>query len=126
MLFSANGRIRRSQYWLWAICSGIAIGIVVQILMMVLGVPQAMQQAILNGGQLPATFWIIELVALVPSLWIGLCLQIKRWHDRGKSGWWVLISFIPVIGWFWALIECGFLDGTQGPNKFGPSPKGLG
>jgi uncharacterized membrane protein YhaH (DUF805 family) len=58
-------------------------------------------------------------------IWPALALQVKRWHDRDKSGWWVLIAFIPIIGAFWVLIECGFLDGTPGPNRFGPSPKGV-
>jgi uncharacterized membrane protein YhaH (DUF805 family) len=38
---------------------------------------------------------------------------------------WVLIALIPFVGWFWVLIECGFVDGTMGPNRFGPSPKGI-
>ena len=58
-------------------------------------------------------------------LWPSLALQVKRWHDRDKSGWFVLVNLIPFIGWLWTLIECGFLDGTQGPNRFGPSPKGI-
>ncbi|HVZ29108.1 MAG TPA: DUF805 domain-containing protein [Asticcacaulis sp.] len=121
MLFSANGRIRRSQYWLWAIGASIVIGIIMQVAMMVLGV----QQAMMTTGQIPATFWIVYLVVLIPAFWIGINLQIKRWHDRDKSGWWALICLIPIIGGLWVLIECGFLDGTQGPNKFGPSPKGI-
>ena len=57
--------------------------------------------------------------------WMSLALQVKRWHDRDKSGTWVFINLIPFIGWIWSLIECGFLDGTPGPNRFGPSPKGI-
>ncbi len=47
---------------------------------------------------------------------------MKRYHDRNKSGWWVLIVFVPVIGGLWYLIECGFLRGTPGPNNYGPDP----
>jgi uncharacterized membrane protein YhaH (DUF805 family) len=57
-----------------------------------------------------------------PSLWIGLVLSVKRWHDRNKSGWWVLVNLVPVVGWLWQLIECGFLRGTTGPNRFGQDP----
>ena len=58
-------------------------------------------------------------------LWTALALQIKRWHDRDKSWVWIFISFIPLVGAIWVLVECGFMDGTPGPNKFGPSPKGI-
>jgi uncharacterized membrane protein YhaH (DUF805 family) len=59
---------------------------------------------------------IIVLVLLVASS----MLAIKRFHDRDKSGWFVLISFIPVIGPIWLLIELGFLRGSAGDNRFGP------
>jgi uncharacterized membrane protein YhaH (DUF805 family) len=122
ILFSAQGRIRRRDYWLWAICMGIAFAIIINILMAVLGVGRSMAET----GTFPATFWIIYLIILIPATWIGICLQIKRWHDRDKSGWWVLIAFVPIIGGIWAFVECGCLDGTQGPNRYGPSPKGIG
>jgi uncharacterized membrane protein YhaH (DUF805 family) len=59
---------------------------------------------------------IFALVALIPSI----IVYIKRFHDRDKSGWWVLIALIPIIGALWILIELGFLKGTPGPNRFGP------
>jgi uncharacterized membrane protein YhaH (DUF805 family) len=58
----------------------------------------------------------------VAIIWSGLALAAKRWHDRDKSAWWILITFVPVIGGFWALIENGFLKGTEGPNRFGADP----
>jgi uncharacterized membrane protein YhaH (DUF805 family) len=54
--------------------------------------------------------------------WPSLAIYVKRWHDRGKSGWWVLIVFVPIIGYLWLLIECGFLAGDDGPNEYGPDP----
>jgi uncharacterized membrane protein YhaH (DUF805 family) len=62
--------------------------------------------------------WIVMLVFLYPTL----AVYAKRWHDRGKSGWWTLILLIPIIGPLWALIECGFLRGTEGPNQYGADP----
>ena len=59
---------------------------------------------------------IFALLALIPSV----IVYIKRFHDRDKSGWWVLIGLIPIIGPIWLLVECGFLKGTPGPNRFGP------
>ena len=65
---------------------------------------------------------LINLVLLWPRLAIG----VKRCHDRNKSGLWLLLALIPLLGWLWLLIDLGFLDGTPGSNKYGPSPKGIG
>ena len=59
---------------------------------------------------------IFALLSLIPAV----IVYIKRFHDRDKSGWWVLIGLIPLIGPLWLLIELGFLKGTDGPNRFGP------
>jgi hypothetical protein len=56
------------------------------------------------------------------AYYVGYPIIVKRWHDRDKSGWWVLIGLIPVIGGLWMIIECGFLKGTEGSNRFGPDP----
>ena len=53
------------------------------------------------------------------AYYVGFPIIVKRWHDRDKSGWWVLIGLIPVIGACWTIIECGFLKGTEGSNRFG-------
>ena len=63
---------------------------------------------------------ILCLVGLV-LFWSLIAIQVKRWHDRDKSGWWILINFIPIVG-AWALIENGFLRGTEGKNRFGEDP----
>lgn len=55
------------------------------------------------------------------SVCIFIVACVKRAHDRNKSGWWALLY---VIVWPWALIELGFLEGTKGPNRFGPDPRG--
>lgn len=64
----------------------------------------------------------VGLFALIAT-WAKLAVLVKRWHDRDKSGWWILITLVPVIGWLWQLIECGFLEGSSGANRYGPSPK---
>ena len=66
--------------------------------------------------------WIVILVFGVVATWISIAVAVKRYHDRNKSGWWVLIVFVPIIGGLWYLIECGFLRGTPGPNNYGPDP----
>lgn len=122
ILFSFQGRIRRTHYWLGTLGASFGFGFLLTlILMVVIAISPPSPD-----GQPPALFWIIYGLSFIPMLWVGFALSIKRWHDRDKSGWWILIGFIPIIGGIWTLIECGFLDGTPGPNKYGPSPKGIG
>jgi uncharacterized membrane protein YhaH (DUF805 family) len=71
----------------------------------------------------PDGLTIVLGLILFPLMLVGIIVQIKRWHDRDKSGWWVLINFIPCIGHIWTLVECGFLPGTPGDNRFGPDPR---
>src|SRR3989442_838961 len=61
--------------------------------------------------------WSIFLWLIIA--WPSFAISTKRWHDRDKSGWWNLINLIPLIGTIWSFIECGFLLGTNGPNRFG-------
>jgi len=61
---------------------------------------------------------IFALGALVP----GLAVLWRRLHDTGRSGWWVLIGLVPLVG---VIVLIVFLatDGTPGDNRYGPNPK---
>ncbi|HWA46305.1 MAG TPA: DUF805 domain-containing protein [Hypericibacter adhaerens] len=113
LYLSLNGRINRSKYWLFGVVAFIIIGIIAGVLDAVLGLADP------TTGYGPITI-IASLVLIYPAI----CIQGKRWHDRNKSAWWILINFVPIIGSLWALIECGFLRGTVGDNRFGPDPLG--
>jgi uncharacterized membrane protein YhaH (DUF805 family) len=63
-----------------------------------------------------------EVAVNLALLWPALAVSVKRWHDRGKSGWWVLVALVPLAGWLWVLIENGLLRGDAGPNRFGDAP----
>lgn len=122
-LFGFSGRIRRLDYWLLSIGTNICIGIV-----------DTLQTLALNGWDLNAlessdnlASGGISLVFSLLNLWITICLMLKRCHDRDKGGGWVaFFLLVPIVGWIWGFVELGFLDGTQGRNRFGPSPKGIG
>lgn len=62
--------------------------------------------------------FIYSLAVLLPSIAVG----IRRLHDTGKSGWWLLISFIPIIGAI-VLIVFAVTPGTPGTNQYGLNPK---
>jgi uncharacterized membrane protein YhaH (DUF805 family) len=116
-LFSFDGRVSRAPYWL-------ALLAVLFIDLVAFGIVGGFE--LLDGDMMvperkgPSPLW--ALLVVVPSLWVGLVLSVKRWHDRNKSGRWVLLNLVPVVGWLWTLIECGFLRGTTGPNRFGQDP----
>ncbi|MFA5120566.1 DUF805 domain-containing protein [Zavarzinia sp.] len=128
LLFSFQGRINRQPFWLASIAVGIATNALIWGLASALGLMPEMTPTTMPDGTMMMSapmgpgFVVLMLVVMVPALWIGLALQIKRWHDRSKSGWWVFIGLVPVIGGLWVLIECGFLRGTPGPNAYGPDP----
>ncbi len=106
LLFSFDGRINRGKFWLGAI----GLYAVPWILWLI---------AFAIGSSVLYT--LVGILTLL-VIWPALAISVKRWHDRDKSGWWILIGFVPLIGGLWALIETGFLEGTKGDNQYGPDP----
>jgi uncharacterized membrane protein YhaH (DUF805 family) len=119
LLFGFQGRTNRAKFWLVAL----AIVVIEIILLAIFGASAAMsadpQQALADIGPVTA---IVLLIFALAAIWISIAVGIKRFHDRNKSGVWILIIFVPLIGHLWYLIECGFLRGTPGPNDYGPDP----
>ena len=66
---------------------------------------------------LPNSGPVLILQIAIFYLWLAACA--KRYHDLDKSGWWVLVSFIPIVGPIWILIELGLKKGTRGYNSYG-------
>jgi uncharacterized membrane protein YhaH (DUF805 family) len=122
---SFDGRINRQKWWLGLIVLMIIQWIFYIVVAMIFGGgmmtgidpqdPAAVNRAL---GALMVPIIILVLV----FLWPTLAIYAKRWHDRGKSGWWMLIILIPLIGPIWTLVELGFLRGTEGQNQYGPDP----
>lgn len=106
MFFSFHGRISRRQYWLWGVLALLGFALLAFAL---LGIARVKPHK-------------AELIVNLLLLWPALAVSVKRWHDRNKSGWWVLVNLVPVVGWLWALVENGFLRGTDGPNRYGDDP----
>ena len=110
IFLSFQGRIPRKVFWLYGILA--------------LYISAALVFGVIFGIASVVGDWfgILAIPLYIMVIWAALAVQIKRWHDRDKSGWWVLIGLIPVVGPIWQLVECGFLEGTQGDNRFGPAP----
>lgn len=118
ILTSFEGRINRGKFW-----AGVAVLWVIS--MVFIGIDMSFLPPIIvldpNSGM---GYGPLTLLMFVVSLYVGIALYVKRWHDRDKSGWWTLIALVPIIGGIWLLVECGFLAGTRGPNRYGPDPLG--
>ena len=123
---SFEGRINRKPFWLSLLALVIIEWIVVIVLGLVFGTSMmggldpnmAPDEAAALAMKAMIPIWIVLLLFLYPSL----AVYTKRWHDRGKSGWWTLIGLVPIIGGIWLLVELGFLRGTEGPNQYGNDP----
>ncbi len=120
VLFTVKGRLRRRDFWLYG--SGFILLILISVY--VLAVLTDYRNVYKETEDEPLGMVIGELILLAVTFAGSLGLLVKRWHDRGKSGWMYLILFIPFIGLFWIFAECGCADGTPGGNVYGPSPKG--
>ena len=69
-----------------------------------------MTQLAPRNGVMPPISMLWPLASLALA-WVSFASVVRRMHDRGKSGWWALLYFVPGIGWLWLIIECGFLPG---------------
>ena len=131
ILFSFQGRINRAKYWLASLIPLALVGAVICLPM----------------ARLPKAATVFLAVSLgIIVLAMALALGVKRLHDRDKSAWWLLIFYVLPIAFdfanatvhrgepsllltimgaglsIWALVELGFIRGTNGSNEFGPDP----
>jgi uncharacterized membrane protein YhaH (DUF805 family) len=100
-----NGRAHRTEFWMFVLIHFI--------ILIVLAVVDSM----ITGGIL---YMLYALALFLPYLGVG----VRRLHDTGRSGWWVLVAFIPVIGII-ILIVFWVQDSQAGDNAYGPNPKAV-
>ena len=100
---NVDGRARRTEYWMYFL---VYLGILI-----VAGIVDAMIGISLLSA-------LVGLAHLLPSITVG----VRRLHDINRSGWWLLIALVPLIGWiiaiYWAVKE-----GNAGSNQYGANPK---
>jgi uncharacterized membrane protein YhaH (DUF805 family) len=106
-----SGRARRSEYWWWYLFVTIVF-VVAGILDNAIGLTYS---DLTVGGGWIAT--IAGIVFLVPNL----AVAVRRLHDTGRTGWWLLIGLVPFIGFF-VLLYFFVLD-SENDNQYGPYPK---
>jgi len=124
--FDFSGRSRRKEFWLWWLFYFIMFAVAMFLdVQMGLGGSSTGSSEIGDGNvsaSFHATGGILTmawaLIALIPSL----AVTVRRLHDDDKSGWFILLGLIPLVGFY--LLYLYVIPGTTGPNRFGPDPKG--
>lgn len=146
-LFSFHGRLRRRDWWLLSIMLAL-VGLAANYLVYAILFPGAdFDPRWKNPGPVRATIFVDLLL-----LWPTIAMTFKRAHDRDKSGRTLAVliatgllfsymsdallerfgdvagvaAFPFIVAYIYFVVVMGFLDGTKGPNRFGPSPKGIG
>ncbi|MEU6578814.1 DUF805 domain-containing protein [Streptomyces sp. NPDC046805] len=93
-----SGRARRKEYWMFSLFSVIIYAVLL---------------AVAYGAKLPLVM-IIVLALVLP----GWAVTVRRLHDTGRSGWWILLSWVPFL-----MLVFMCMDSEPGANKYGPNPK---
>jgi uncharacterized membrane protein YhaH (DUF805 family) len=108
-----SGRAARKEYWMFALWNFIiAVALT------------AVSATIVLLAKNSLVGFVVDLYALAVLL-PNLGVFIRRMHDTGRTGWWIFIGLIPIIG---AIVLLVFLvqDSKPGDNQYGPNPKGVG
>jgi|TARA_B100002003_G_C14091233_1_gene524899 uncharacterized membrane protein YhaH (DUF805 family) len=93
-----SGRARRKEYWMFVL-----VHIIISIVIFIIG---------------SFAYGLYGLAIIIPAF----AVAIRRLHDTGRSGWWLLVNCVPIIGWtilFIWLVK----DSDEGENQYGPNPK---
>src|SRR4051794_32779705 len=96
-----SGRSSRSAYWYWVLFA-LIVSVVATIIDLAIGSR------------------IVSLIASLALLLPGLAVGIRRLHDIGRSGWWILIALVPFVGFIVLIVF--YCQPSEGPNRFGERP----
>jgi uncharacterized membrane protein YhaH (DUF805 family) len=101
-----SGRARRAEDWMFTLINCIIM------VVLKLAAPSGESFGTLQG--------LYALATLLPAL----AVSVRRLHDTGRSGWWLLLVFVPIIGPL-VLLVFSILEGESGSNQYGPNPKAV-
>ena len=114
-----SGRSRRKEYWSFVLLN-VLVGVFVGLVFLV-GYYADMSQTEMDTWLMPVV-WLACLYSLATVI-PGIAVTIRRLHDTDRSGWNILWGLVPLFGALLLLVYY-ISDGTSGPNRFGPDPKG--
>ncbi len=104
-----EGRSRRKEYWMFYLLTSLA------------GIPLATIDTII-GSMTDSGLGVFSGLFSVSTIIPWFSLSVRRLHDVGKSGKYLLLVFFPIIGWVW-LFVLTVIEGDKGSNKYGLDPK---
>src|SRR5260221_10784847 len=119
LLFSFQGRVNRAKFWLVHIAMWVVIVVVFGALLGGAAMSSDPRAALASVGLVGG---LVLAVVYILAIWIGLAIAAKRWHDRNKSDWWILIIFVPAVGGPWYPTQSGFPQGPPGAHRLGAGP----
>jgi uncharacterized membrane protein YhaH (DUF805 family) len=112
LLLSIDGRIDRATY------VAIMLGAILYAMIAAIAIYHYADSFGPDTAESGTVWFRGNQIASIPAFWVLYAAQVKRLHDFDKSGWWMLVALIPVIGTLWHLFECCFRAGTPGPNRY--------
>ena len=125
-----KGRADRREFWLFAFMQYIYLTVILLVVyfIFILGIifMAAKNQGSPDPGMPGVLLFILGMygvifLALLPILVPSLAVTVRRLHDTNRSGWWLLLSFIPIGGIFVVFFLIG--QGTKGANRYGDDPR---
>jgi uncharacterized membrane protein YhaH (DUF805 family) len=106
-----TGRARRREFWIFGLGN-----LLIVIVLSMIDASAGLFSAQVGLGALSGLF---ALATLVPSLAVG----VRRMHDTGRSGWWIILALIPLANLL--VLVLALFDSQPGDNAYGPNPKGV-
>ena len=121
-----SGRSQRQEYWMFYLFTVLLFIAAIILLVMFGGVLESHGKPRADSPPMAFSLGLLLVILLYLALFIPtLAVKVRRFHDQDLGGWFVLLGFIPYLGWLIMFIfMC--IDGTAGPNRFGADPKGRG
>ena len=104
-----SGRARRKEYWMF---------ILLYIISYVIAIAIDMSTGMLHE---PSGYGVFTGLLTLGLILPFTAVLVRRLHDIDKSGWWALLSFVPLVNLVLVVFAC--MDGTEGENRFGPDTK---
>jgi uncharacterized membrane protein YhaH (DUF805 family) len=108
-----DGRSRRKEYWMFTLINFLVYVALIACILVAYFAAQSTAAGIAFG----VICCLYGLAAIIP----GLAVTVRRLHDIGRTGWWLLICLVPGGGL--VIFVFSVLEGTPGPNGYGPDPK---
>jgi uncharacterized membrane protein YhaH (DUF805 family) len=112
-----SGRARRTEYWMFQVFNVLIV--------FVAAIFAGLLITLTQNPDVIDVFAVLLVLYYLAMFIPALAVLVRRLHDTGKSGAWIFIAFVPIIGSFWLLILL-FTEGAPASNEYGPDPKATG